>query len=1082
MSMALDSEDYMNTKSAVLACIALVLTVASGCSDESVGSGSVSGNVCSGDACNNNNLCGGKQCLTNEVCRNDQCKPNGDPCGSDWCYQTQFCRDNTCIDKGDSCGNTFCAPDEKCNINKCVPGGEQCGSKWCKVDEKCVGDSCVPGGPQCGDTYCYANEVCRNNACSPNGDPCGDTWCYQDEICRDDVCGKPGATCGDTQCFVTEICDNNTCVQPAALCGGIACAVGQVCHNEICHDEGTCGGLTCSPDETCENNVCRLPGSCGGLMCTGEEKCVDNICRMPGNCGSIACFDTEYCLLGSLCVEREICGDTRCEGNDVCENGTCVPNKLCANGTNRCGEVCCDNTQFCGDRSSCCDLNQACGHDCCTSGEVCVNEICHLDCGSNNRCADKDGNEFCCGPDQICTANQCFRPSVSCVDNYMCEDGQFCDSLTHQCMPNPSGEVCKLEQVGGEVQPTLVWYWGYGDLAPKANEFPEHLNVMSSPMVADVDGDGTPEVIFNSWRINSTAYQGGGILRIVDGKSGVMKAFSNGNPYTDGGSQTAIGKLYPIDKYPDQTVNGVDVSGLQIVTCVVRDGHYRIAAFNHRAQLIWEHPSTVNHCGQSGPGIADFNADGLPEVYSRYNVYNGQTGELINRVSCGDDAAAHVMCDYSVAADINNDGYQELVGGNVAYKVDVANKKLIEVYHRTDHPDGYPSIADLDGDTLPEIVSVRSEKSYSGELNKYAHTIMAFKSDGKDFWTRAVDTNPKDYIPESEGRSGGPATIAYVDGSGKPSITFAGGYGYIVLDNMGNVKWARRTQDRSSRKTGSSVFDFDGDGKAEIVYGDELWLRVYDGATGETRFCQCNLSATHWEYPVIADVNDDGHAEIIISSNRYNESTNCPSTLDDAHGGDDACVKKLMKDPNALVGTRGVRVFAAPDNDWINTRKIYNQHAYSITNVSDDGTIPKVPRQNWKTQGLNNFRLNVQPGATYLPNLIIQDISSPYKCQSVLPVYFNVTNDGWAVAKSGVDVNVYYSDKPDEGFTLYTTVKTTKQLGAGEKEGLHFDFTLPDNSKPPYYFKLSFTESAPTMCRTNDKDQSYTLVCADDVN
>ena len=209
----------------------------------------------------------------------------------------------------------------------------------------------------------------------------------------------------------------------------------------------------------------------------------------------------------------------------------------------------------------------------------------------------------------------------------------------------------------------------------------------------------------------------------------------------------------------------------------------------------------------------------------------------------------------------------------------------------------------------------------------------------------------------------------------------------------------------------------------------------------------------------------------------------CPTSLA-VNKGWDECVDKILKSPNPKdrAATHGIRVFSSPTKDWVNTRKIYNQHAYSITNVSDNGTIPTHPKPNWKTQGLNNFRLNVQPGATYLPNLVIQEISSPYKCQSVLPVYFNVVNDGWAVAKDGVDINIYYSDKEDEGFTLYTSVQTTKQLGAGEKEGLHFDFTLPEGTKPPYYFRFSFTENAPTMCRADDKDQSYTLSCINDVN
>ena len=34
--------------------------------------------------------------------------------------------------------------------------------------------------------------------------------------------------------------------------------------------------------------------------------------------------------------------------------------------------------------------------------------------------------------------------------------------------------------------------------------------------------------------------------------------------------------------------------------------------------------------------------------------------------------------------------------------------------------------------------------------------------------------------------------------------------------------------------TGSSVFDFSGDGEAEVVYRDECWLRVFSGRSGKS--------------------------------------------------------------------------------------------------------------------------------------------------------------------------------------------------------------------------------------------------------
>ena len=48
------------------------------------------------------------------------------------------------------------------------------------------------------------------------------------------------------------------------------------------------------------------------------------------------------------------------------------------------------------------------------------------------------------------------------------------------------------------------------------------------------------------------------------------------------------------------------------------------------------------------------------------------------------------------------------------------------------------------------------------------------------------------------------------------------------------VLWVQPSQDASSNVTGSSVFDFDGDGQAEAVYRDECFIRVYNGRTAVT--------------------------------------------------------------------------------------------------------------------------------------------------------------------------------------------------------------------------------------------------------
>src|SRR6185436_4745403 len=81
---------------------------------------------------------------------------------------------------------------------------------------------------------------------------------------------------------------------------------------------------------------------------------------------------------------------------------------------------------------------------------------------------------------------------------------------------------------------------------------------------------------------------------------------------------------------------------------------------------------------------------------------------------------------------------------------------------------------------------------------------------------------------------GGPPTIADVDGDGKPEIAVAGQDSLNVFsvgdapDYPITLLWQAKARDFSSNFTGSSVFDFDGDGNVEVLYGDECFARVYD--------------------------------------------------------------------------------------------------------------------------------------------------------------------------------------------------------------------------------------------------------------
>ena len=54
------------------------------------------------------------------------------------------------------------------------------------------------------------------------------------------------------------------------------------------------------------------------------------------------------------------------------------------------------------------------------------------------------------------------------------------------------------------------------------------------------------------------------------------------------------------------------------------------------------------------------------------------------------------------------------------------------------------------------------------------------------------------------------------------------------------------------------------------------------------------------------------------------------------------------------------------------TRRVWNEHAYHVTNVNEDGTIPKHELPNWTQPGLDNFRQNKQPGSEFAaPDAIV---------------------------------------------------------------------------------------------------------------
>ncbi|MCA9697899.1 MAG: VCBS repeat-containing protein, partial [Myxococcales bacterium] len=372
-------------------------------------------------------------------------------------------------------------------------------------------------------------------------------------------------------------------------------------------------------------------------------------------------------------------------------------------------------------------------------------------------------------------------------------------------------------------------------ITPAMDDEPTKVQAVGTPVVGDLDGDCIPEIVFNSFA--PPDYLENGVLRAIRGSDGA-KLWSLTDPawQTDSASSPAIGDLN-YDGVPEVITPG--------------EGTYLIAVAADGTPL-WKSDAYSGGGKSGGPSIANFDLQGDAEIAYGRAVFDS-AGALLwqGTLSQGNSGGVGKL---SCVADIDNDFRPELIAGGTVYAftgtvgVDFTGAML---WNNTDHGgDGYCGLGDLDLDGVPEVVIVRSG------------------------WIDVIDavsgmTLASIQIPG--GGAGGPPNIADFDGDGLPDIGLAGGTFYVVVtwDGMNTLTelWRADTKDGSSSRTGSSVFDFDGDGRSEVAYFDEWYLRIYPGiepdcalqmpgpdcdgimTDAEVLFIDINSSQTRCEYP-----------------------------------------------------------------------------------------------------------------------------------------------------------------------------------------------------------------------------------------
>jgi len=842
--------------------------------------------------------------------------------------------------------------------------------------------------------------------------------------------------CGDDSTS-GKLPDGKDPIEKGGHCGSTAeCVEGLSCHEGVCQELAGIGGR-CAPNEfivctagECLEGICSLVA--GGCQCASDEVCVEGDCLRISGIGG-PCRDTVQCSEG-VCVEG-VCRAEAGEGEGCGAGIVCQEGLVCSQQSRTCislpsfGEPC-DDRDGCYDGyvcwyDVCATLSAPLGAPCddviviCdyTAGLSCMDGMCRKPSYMGEACDDQrpcsDGRSLCLGGKCIENRGECDSDDDCIRDSYCCLKPE-CD-FDRVCIPYGEGprgdidETCQFTTIPGLFDAAIQCEW----LGPEKDDpYPNHPSATSVPLVMKTphDSGGSNEIIFISFNGSSAAGGGGdlsihgsdlrwyGVIRIINGETCELhESIFDDDHRIPGGSNLAMADVDG-DGWPE-------IFASRAMTQKAGVGVNGIVAFRwddtQKKYVTWWHATSPSRLGRGGPSVHMI--DGAPVVVgARGNVFDALTGTRLNPgQEIGSEDAIPIL------ADLDGDGKIEFITAGTIYRWNSETKRWDPAYtglrisgvqfayadFGTRNPDGSFDFDNLDG---------RAEVMSCGGGNVRLSTLEG------------------ELLMEVTGMmGGGPCTVGDFNGDGRPEIGVAFGDYMRVFDPLCEagvdgclrkyVRWEQPAQDRSSAATGALLFDFDGDGRMESVYGDECFVRVYDGSTGDVLFSSARTSITWYEMPVVADVDNDESAELIVNSNSGHP---CDNTVDPVHRGlrcasnadcfsgqceaglcrcttDNACNSRrdasgqMLKEYACVDGINaadrvdgkvcrayrppgvqmtGIRVLRDRLDRWVSSRNLWNQHAYSITNINDDMTLPKGVDwiQNFLVPGLNNYRQNTQ--------------------------------------------------------------------------------------------------------------------------
>lgn len=585
------------------------------------------------------------------------------------------------------------------------------------------------------------------------------------------------------------------------------------------------------------------------------------------------------------------------------------------------------------------------------------------------------GEEGCCESGNVCSDFGRCIPNTSCTGNEQCSADSTCGGTS--CVPyaNFPAELafnrsCRTQVDLPSLAPVVKCRWP-GPSTP--SEEPTKVQVISTPMVVDFNFDDDPStvhpsIVFISYEDNLA--QQTGVLRVIDGDTCALQATIRGlNPFT-ARVPPALGDINA-DGRPDiivadeESVGAAVQSGIAAYEALGGGG----TSFRQIGRRIGSGSTAII----SGFAIHDLDGDEYPEILTEKTLlrFDPVLGTIVNLAALQRENRPELTgIEPPIVVDVDGDRRNEMVTSQGIFNWDVTGLDVVDKPRAGNEP-LWNDTRNVNGAFIAAADFSLEPGDFPTGLPGGADSVeLVVVGVSGELWVKRVDGSNVLSLGTSR-IVAGPPVIADFDGDGRMEFAAPGFRTLTVFDldchpdffdqsrcgrgtgreNAQGMLWQVATQ---GVRSGAAVFDFDGDGRSEVVHADQCYMRIYNGLTGDVLFSVPRMSSTQWEYPVVADVDGNGFSEIVTASNDSDTSIVCasPDPLND---------KAVVP----FEAVPGVTVWKEADNRWAGSRPVWNQHNYFVTNVNDDGTIPEMgaAQSHWNMEnggGPNTFRQNVQ--------------------------------------------------------------------------------------------------------------------------